>query len=94
MQPGSWGGRDAGIHWETVAWAGGAQRPPRRPVPTPGARDPSARLMPAPRPLQVGWMMWNWLVSALATGAAVVLYDGSPLLPTPGVLWDLVDRVG
>ncbi|XP_036907769.1 acetoacetyl-CoA synthetase [Sturnira hondurensis] len=42
----------------------------------------------------VGWMMWNWLVSALATGAAVVLYDGSPLLPTANVLWDLVDRVG
>ncbi|KAM8818179.1 acetoacetyl-CoA synthetase isoform 2-T2 [Rhynchonycteris naso] len=42
----------------------------------------------------VGWMMWNWLVSALATGAAVVLYDGSPLMPTPNVLWDLVDRIG
>uniref|UniRef100_A0A452QI48 Acetoacetyl-CoA synthetase n=1 Tax=Ursus americanus TaxID=9643 RepID=A0A452QI48_URSAM len=37
----------------------------------------------------VGWMMWNWMVSALATGAAVVLYDGSPLVPTPNVLWDL-----
>ncbi|XP_068845782.1 acetoacetyl-CoA synthetase isoform X4 [Capricornis sumatraensis] len=42
----------------------------------------------------VGWMMWNWVVSALATGAAVVLYDGSPLVPTPSVLWDLVDRIG
>uniref|UniRef100_A0A4W2HW62 Acetoacetyl-CoA synthetase n=1 Tax=Bos indicus x Bos taurus TaxID=30522 RepID=A0A4W2HW62_BOBOX len=42
----------------------------------------------------VGWMMWNWVVSALATGAAVVLYDGSPLIPTPNVLWDLVDRIG
>uniref|UniRef100_A0A8B9X9I0 Acetoacetyl-CoA synthetase n=1 Tax=Bos mutus grunniens TaxID=30521 RepID=A0A8B9X9I0_BOSMU len=42
----------------------------------------------------VGWMMWNWVVSALATGAAVVLYDGSPLVPTPNVLWDLVDRIG
>ncbi|XP_021563842.1 acetoacetyl-CoA synthetase isoform X1 [Carlito syrichta] len=41
-----------------------------------------------------GWMMWNWMVSALATGAAVVLYDGSPLVPTPNVLWDLVDRIG
>ncbi|KAM7051175.1 acetoacetyl-CoA synthetase isoform 1-T1 [Molossus nigricans] len=40
------------------------------------------------------WMMWNWLVSALATGAALVLYDGSPLVPTPNVLWDLVDRIG
>lgn len=45
-------------------------------------------------PFQVGWMMWNWVVSALATGAAVVLYDGSPLVPTPNVLWDLVDRIG
>ncbi|XP_037672610.1 acetoacetyl-CoA synthetase isoform X2 [Choloepus didactylus] len=42
----------------------------------------------------VGWMMWNWLVTALATGASVVLYDGSPLVPTPNVLWDLVDRIG
>ncbi|XP_043924282.1 acetoacetyl-CoA synthetase [Protopterus annectens] len=42
----------------------------------------------------VGWMMWNWLVSALATGASVVLYDGSPLVPSPNVLWDLVDRLG
>nr|XP_015099252.1 acetoacetyl-CoA synthetase isoform X2 [Vicugna pacos] len=42
----------------------------------------------------VGWMMWNWVVSALATGAALVLYDGSPLVPTPNVLWDLVDRIG
>ncbi|XP_055095041.1 acetoacetyl-CoA synthetase isoform X3 [Symphalangus syndactylus] len=42
----------------------------------------------------VGWMMWNWMVSILATGAAIVLYDGSPLVPTPNVLWDLVDRIG
>jgi acetoacetyl-CoA synthetase len=34
-----------------------------------------------------GWMMWNWLMSALATGATLVLYDGSPLHPDPGVLW-------
>ena len=36
-----------------------------------------------------GWMMWNWLVSALAAGARVVLYDGSPLYPDPGALWRL-----
>uniref|UniRef100_A0A8C3V9B6 Acetoacetyl-CoA synthetase n=1 Tax=Catharus ustulatus TaxID=91951 RepID=A0A8C3V9B6_CATUS len=42
----------------------------------------------------IGWMMWNWLVSALATGASVVLYDGSPLIPSPNVLWDLTDRLG
>uniref|UniRef100_A0A8C2KA27 Acetoacetyl-CoA synthetase n=1 Tax=Cyprinus carpio TaxID=7962 RepID=A0A8C2KA27_CYPCA len=41
-----------------------------------------------------GWMMWNWLVSSLAVGASVVLYDGSPLVPSANVLWDLVDRLG
>lgn len=34
-----------------------------------------------------GWMMWNWLVSGLAVGATVVLYDGAPLAPDPTVLW-------
>jgi acetoacetyl-CoA synthetase len=34
-----------------------------------------------------GWMMWNWLISALATGATLLLYDGSPFYPDPGVLW-------
>ncbi|XP_066459491.1 acetoacetyl-CoA synthetase isoform X2 [Eleutherodactylus coqui] len=41
-----------------------------------------------------GWMMWNWMVTAIATGASVVLYDGSPLVPSANVLWDLVDRLG
>ncbi len=41
-----------------------------------------------------GWMMWNWLVSSLAVGAAVVLYDGSPFHPDGNVLWDLADEVG
>uniref|UniRef100_A0A4W3H9I2 Acetoacetyl-CoA synthetase n=1 Tax=Callorhinchus milii TaxID=7868 RepID=A0A4W3H9I2_CALMI len=41
-----------------------------------------------------GWMMWNWLISALCTGASVVLYDGSPLVPSANVLWDLIDRLG
>jgi acetoacetyl-CoA synthetase len=37
-----------------------------------------------------GWMMWNWLVSSLAVGATVVLYDGAPLpADRPAVLWDL-----
>ena len=36
-----------------------------------------------------GWMMWNWLVSSLAAGAAVVLYDGSPFHPDPNALWQL-----
>lgn len=39
-----------------------------------------------------GWMMWNWQVSALATGATLVLYDGSPLWPRADALWDLVAR--
>jgi acetoacetyl-CoA synthetase len=38
-----------------------------------------------------GWMMWNWLVSSLAVGATVVLYDGAPLAP-PTLLWDMVER--
>ena len=36
-----------------------------------------------------GWMMWNWLVSSLAVGATVVLYDGSPFYPAPDALWTL-----
>ncbi len=38
-----------------------------------------------------GWMMWNWLVSSLAVGATVILYDGAPLTP-PGMLWDMAQR--
>jgi acetoacetyl-CoA synthetase len=38
-----------------------------------------------------GWMMWNWLVSGLAVGASLVLYDGSPFHPGPERLMDLVD---
>ncbi|VVO04624.1 acetoacetate--CoA ligase [Pseudomonas fluorescens] len=38
-----------------------------------------------------GWMMWNWLVSALAVGASVLLYDGSPFHPGPARLIDLID---
>ncbi|MBU2261600.1 MAG: acetoacetate--CoA ligase [Proteobacteria bacterium] len=34
-----------------------------------------------------GWMMWNWLVSSLAVGAKVLLYDGNPFHPDPGSLW-------
>ena len=35
-----------------------------------------------------GWMMWNWLVSGLATGATLCLYDGSPFYPDGNVLFD------
>jgi acetoacetyl-CoA synthetase len=40
-----------------------------------------------------GWMMWNWLVSSLAVGATVVLFDGAPLAPKT-VLWDMVEQEG
>ena len=39
-----------------------------------------------------GWMMWNWLVSALASGATLLLYDGSPFHPDGNVLFDLRGR--
>jgi len=38
-----------------------------------------------------GWMMWNWLVGALATGCTVVLYDGSPLAPDTSILWRMAE---
>jgi acetoacetyl-CoA synthetase len=41
-----------------------------------------------------GWMMWNLLVSGLAVGAAVVLYDGNPMHPTADALWQLAARLG
>ncbi len=42
----------------------------------------------------LGWMMWNWLVSALARGATLLLYDGSPFHPGPEVLFDYADAEG
>ena len=36
-----------------------------------------------------GWMMWNWLVSGLASGATLVLFDGNPFHPQPGALWEM-----
>jgi len=36
------------------------------------------------------WMMWNWLLSSLAVGAAVLLYDGSPTYPDAGAMWKLI----
>jgi len=41
-----------------------------------------------------GWMMWNWLVSGLASEATIVLYDGSPSHPSLEVLWRLAGTVG
>lgn len=37
-----------------------------------------------------GWMMWNWMVSALATGASLVLFEGSVSHPDLGALWSVV----
>jgi len=39
-----------------------------------------------------GWMMWNWLASGLASGAELILYDGSPLYPKADALFDLIDE--
>jgi acetoacetyl-CoA synthetase len=39
-----------------------------------------------------GWMMWNWQLSALATGASIVVYDGSPTFPDANRLWDVAAR--
>ncbi|OUU35703.1 MAG: acetoacetate--CoA ligase [Cellvibrionales bacterium TMED49] len=39
-----------------------------------------------------GWMMWNWLVSALASEVTLVLFDGSPFYPMPKSLFDLVEE--
>ena len=40
----------------------------------------------------LGWMMWNWLVSTLAAGAAALLYDGAPFHPGPEALFDFADE--
>ncbi len=41
-----------------------------------------------------GWMMWNWLVSGLASGATLLLYDGSPFYPDGNVLFDYAQDHG
>ncbi len=41
-----------------------------------------------------GWMMWNWLVSALASDATLLLYDGSPFHPSGNILFDYADAEG
>jgi len=38
-----------------------------------------------------GWMMWNWLASGLASGATLLLYDGSPFIDRGKVLWDFAE---
>jgi acetoacetyl-CoA synthetase len=39
-----------------------------------------------------GWMMWNWLVCGLGTGATLILFDGSPFYRDGRVLWDIAER--
>ena len=39
-----------------------------------------------------GWMMWNWMVSALASETTLVLYEGSPIFPNPLILFDIADK--
>jgi acetoacetyl-CoA synthetase len=39
-----------------------------------------------------GWMMWNWMLSGLATGSSLLLYDGAVQYPSPTALWDFVER--
>lgn len=41
-----------------------------------------------------GWMMWNWLISGIAAGATLVLFDGSPFHPAPAALIDMIDEEG
>ncbi len=43
-----------------------------------------------------GWMMWNWLVTAMATGATAILWDGNPFHPGPEAIWEMVreERAG
>jgi acetoacetyl-CoA synthetase len=41
-----------------------------------------------------GWMMWNWLASALASGATLLLYDGAPFYPDGNALFDFADDTG
>jgi len=38
------------------------------------------------------WMMWNWLISSLAVGATIVLYDGNPNFPDTGAMWKLIEE--
>jgi acetoacetyl-CoA synthetase len=41
-----------------------------------------------------GWMMWNWLVSALAARSTLLLYDGSPFAPSHRILFDYAEAEG
>ena len=40
-----------------------------------------------------GWMMWNWLISALSIGSSIVLFDGAPFYPNKRSLWNLAEKL-
>ena len=40
-----------------------------------------------------GWMMWNWLVSALSIGSSIILFDGAPFFPNNRALWEIADKL-
>ncbi|MDR0478085.1 MAG: acetoacetate--CoA ligase [Desulfobulbaceae bacterium] len=39
-----------------------------------------------------GWMMWNWLISGLASGATLILYDGNPFIDENRILWEYAEK--
>jgi len=39
-----------------------------------------------------GWMMWNWQLSALASGASLILFDGNPFYPSPNRLYEIIEK--
>ncbi len=41
-----------------------------------------------------GWMMWNWLVCGLGTGATLILFDGAPFFSDGRILWDIAEQEG
>lgn len=41
-----------------------------------------------------GWMMWNWLMSGLASGCTIMLFDGAPLSPRADYLWEVAEKEG
>ena len=40
-----------------------------------------------------GWMMWNWLISALSIGSSIVLFDGGPFYPDNKKLWEIAEQL-
>lgn len=55
-----------------------------------GSLGPGDKLM---QYTTIGWMMWQWMVSGLSTGASIVLYDGSPFKPESSRMWNLIESL-